>query len=144
MNVIAVRSDGTWYTRPDTTLEREEKDLYLPDRYESAYVVEGIYVRIVKAGKAIGERFVGRYLDAIYGKTCVVYAQDGMSMMDSSTILMPAQTAMDKETAEAFGRALCDFSCIMSVRIGDILILESSETRILRRGDLISQGILLR
>lgn len=77
MNII-VRPYGSCscYCRPDTTWEREDKDFYVPDSVEVLYWAPVVFVRIGKAGKCIGEKFVSRYYDG-YGFGALLYCNDG-------------------------------------------------------------------
>ena len=65
MNIIT-RPQGSdlCYCRPDTTWERENKDFYVPDSVDTLYWTPIVFVRISKAGKCIGNKFVSRYYDA--------------------------------------------------------------------------------
>ena len=65
MNII-VKPYGSdhCYCRPDTTWERENKDFYSPECVNEIHWTPVIFVRISKAGKCIGNKFVSRYYDA--------------------------------------------------------------------------------
>lgn len=66
MNIIVRPSDhDLCYCRPDTTWERENRDYYCPDCLETLEWTPVIFARISKAGKCIGNKFIGRYYDAI-------------------------------------------------------------------------------
>ena len=76
MNII-VKAFGTgrFYCRPDTTWEREDKDLYLPDAVTGYLWTPVLFARISKAGKCIGRKFADRYYDAVsYG--ILLYVKD--------------------------------------------------------------------
>lgn len=66
MNIIA-RPYGSdlCYCRPDTTWEREDKDLYSPEGVCSWNWAPVLFARISKAGKCIGEKFASRYYDGV-------------------------------------------------------------------------------
>lgn len=64
MNIIVKGLSGI-YCRPDTSWERENKDFYLPDEVNACSWAPVIFARISKAGRYIGEKFAGRYYDAI-------------------------------------------------------------------------------
>lgn len=68
MNIVVQRYDGRVECRPDTSWEREDKDLYAPD-FVSGYLYSPVlFARISKAGKCIGSKFAARYYDAVnYG-----------------------------------------------------------------------------
>ncbi|MBR5735590.1 MAG: hypothetical protein IKX60_02195 [Bacteroidales bacterium] len=63
MNIAVLRSSGKYCFRPDTTLNREARDYYLPDGVEAVILTPCIYSRVVKAGKCISVKFAGRYVD---------------------------------------------------------------------------------
>ena len=68
MNIIVITADGHVRCRPDTTWEREDKDIYAPEQVSSYSYSPVLFARISKAGKCIGEKFVDRYYDAVnYG-----------------------------------------------------------------------------
>lgn len=64
MNII-VKTFGKdmFYCRPDTTWERENKDIYAPEFTDGYRYTPVLFARICKAGKCIGEKFAGRYYD---------------------------------------------------------------------------------
>jgi len=76
MNIVVVPfcSDG-YYCRPDTTLEKEPKDYYLPDVVTELSAAPVIFIKITKAGKSIGEKFAGRYYDS-FGAGLLLYAEN--------------------------------------------------------------------
>lgn len=66
MNIIVRPYDGkACYCRPDTTWERENKDLYLPESISAVDWTPIVFARISKAGKCIGAKFASRYYDAL-------------------------------------------------------------------------------
>lgn len=64
MNII-IRHKAGIYCRPDTTWERENKDLYSPDFVKGYSYSPVVFARISKAGKCIGRKFAGRYYDSV-------------------------------------------------------------------------------
>lgn len=95
MNIIIKGSNGI-YCRPDTSWERENKDFYLPEDINAFAWAPVIFARVSKAGKYIGEKFVGRYYDAInFG--AMLYVEDlldggpgsvaGASCADKTSVL---------------------------------------------------------
>ena len=66
MNII-VRPYGSCscYCRPDTTWERENRDIYTPDCIDEWQGTPVVFVRISKAGKCIAPKFASRYYDAL-------------------------------------------------------------------------------
>ncbi len=78
MNII-IRPYGseTCHCRPDTTWERENKDFYSPECVNDLHWAPILFVRISKAGKCIGGKFVSRYYDA-FGFGALMYIGDFM------------------------------------------------------------------
>ena len=66
MNII-VKPYGSdlCYCRPDTTWERENRDLYSPDCVNAWNWTPVLFVRISKAGKCISPKFASRYYDSL-------------------------------------------------------------------------------
>ena len=65
MNIV-IRPYGSkgCYCRPDTTWERENRDFYVPEGIDEIRWTPVAFVRISKAGKCIGAKFVERYYDS--------------------------------------------------------------------------------
>lgn len=111
MNIIVslFGSNGTDYCfRPDTTLEKESFDYYIPDGVSELKYSPVLFVRLCRAGKAIGEKFAGRYYDSggfgvlLYGESIIGSgAAAGLSMASSldKTSLLPFPL-IDKDVLE--------------------------------------------
>lgn len=138
MNIIVVRTDGTFYTRPDTTLSRVPRDFYVPDDISQITAATCTYVNIIKAGKAVPERFVYRYFDAV-GKGILFYC-DGLPHIDwcsyffqnttPASYILPEQMRCISKEIERITRHI-------SVRFGDIVAFENSGPMEFRRGDTV-------
>ena len=114
MNIIVslFGSTGADYCfRPDTTLEKESFDYYIPDGVSELTYSPVLFVRLCRAGKAIGERFAGRYYDSggfgvlLYGESIIGSgAAAGLSMASSldKTSLLPFPL-IDKDVLEKSG-----------------------------------------
>ena len=63
MNIAVLKPSGRYCFRPDTTLNREACDYYLPDGIEEVTLTPCIYSKVIKAGKCISARFAGRHID---------------------------------------------------------------------------------
>lgn len=73
MNIVVRPYGGGFsYCRPDTTWERENRDLYTPDRIGRWDWTPIVFVRICKAGKCVGRKFASRYYDA-FGFGALLY-----------------------------------------------------------------------
>ena len=66
MNIV-VRPYGKdrFCCRPDTSWEREDKDLFMPDNISGYSWAPVLFARISKAGKCIGRKFAARYYDGL-------------------------------------------------------------------------------
>ena len=66
MNII-VRPYGSEFChcRPDTTWERENRDFYSPECVNEIWWTPVVFARVCKAGKCVGNKFVGRYYDGL-------------------------------------------------------------------------------
>ena len=116
MNIIVslFGSNGADYCfRPDTTLEKESFDYYIPDGVSELTYSPVLFVRLCRAGKAIGERFAGRYYDSggfgvlLYGESIIGSgAAAGLSMASSldKTSLLPFPL-IDKDLLENGGNS---------------------------------------
>lgn len=67
MNIIIVpQNNKSFYCRPDSTLIRALDDYFIPDYVESIEIAPVLYIKTFRAGKAIAQRFINRYIDS-YG-----------------------------------------------------------------------------
>jgi len=133
MNLLVFKSDSTYCVRPDTTLERESAEFYIPDGCREVEVRKCIWSRITKAGKAVGEKFIPRYIDSC-GEGYLLYC-NGSPWVDGSSIIKPDTRPLDEASSAILGNALIEITRRTSVRIGDLLMVETSEPVILRPGD---------
>lgn len=83
MNIV-VRSYGSnlCYCRPDTTWERENRDLYSPECVNGWNWAPIVFVRISKAGKCINPKFTSRYYDG-FNFGALLYGCIGNQEVDS-------------------------------------------------------------
>ena len=79
MNIIVKPYDSSLcYCRPDTTWERENKDFYSPECVNEIHWTPVVFIRISKAGKCIGKKFVSRYYDEFgYGALLYCHTEGG-------------------------------------------------------------------
>ena len=149
MNII-VRPQGSdlCYCRPDTTWERENRDLYSPDCVNEWTWAPVLFARVSKAGKCIGKKFVSRYYDGFnFGALLYMGGSDTAqaSCIDHTSILpLPLYNpvVMDNEESifvvqrngeeifrsravrELIEETLCKASQLTSLRIGDFVAVE--------------------
>ena len=91
MNII-VKPYGSdlCYCRPDTTWERENRDLYSPDCVNAWNWTPVLFARISKAGKCISPKFASRYYDSLnFGALLYIGGADvaSGSCVDHTSIL---------------------------------------------------------
>lgn len=75
MNIVVRTAGGHFVVRPDTTLERNSGDLYLPEDVTSLSYTPVLFARICKPGKAVGAAFASRYYDCV-GYGILIYPDD--------------------------------------------------------------------
>lgn len=139
MNIIVslFGSNGADYCfRPDTTLEKESFDYYIPDGVSELTYSPVLFVRLCRAGKAIGEKFAGRYYDSggfgvlLYGESIIGSgAAAGLSMASSldKTSLLPFPL-IDKDVLEKSGN-------IFSLSVNGRSVNEHSVNELLVNGN---------
>lgn len=152
MNIIVQTYGGGICCRPDTTWERENKDLYSPDFIDGYMYTPVLFARIAKAGKCIGEKFAERYYDSVgYGMLLYPAGIFGKSLawascMDHTSVLpFPMYNRITLESpgnrycicldgkeiystncgsADMIGKAISELSRYVSIRIGDMIAIE--------------------
>lgn len=68
MNILVRTYSGKYIVRPDTTWERDNEDVFLPDFVDSVSFTPVLFARICKPGRSVSIRFAERYYDGIgYG-----------------------------------------------------------------------------
>ncbi len=88
MNILIKTKDSDIVTRPDTSLERENRALYLSDDVKYIELCPVIYTKAIKAGKCISENFVERYYNAFnYALLLHIYTEDIDRLKRYSTAL---------------------------------------------------------
>lgn len=157
MNIsVQTFGEGFCYCRPDTTLERENRDFYVPDGISGLMYVPVLFTRIIKSGKCVGEKFAGRYSEGL-GFGMLLYTDDSdtsgkygiavSSCHDHTSILPVGMTAsdtpftMDSGTFRIFmdDECLSGFSADRGTLTGMVgkAVSKISETVSLRIGDLV-------
>lgn len=145
MNIHVVRTDGSWYARPDITLVRDADRFCLPDDCTGALACRCRCIRIDKAGKAVAPRFARRYFSQWAPGICFYgVLEDGSAtpFLDRATWV-----AQDFQPVEALGdvafvpiiEGLERVSRHVSLRIGDLLLFELTTPAPMERGETIDQ-----
>ena len=91
MNIVVKTASGRYIVRPDTTWERDNEDLYLPEFVTKVGFTPVLFARISKPGRSIGEKFASRYYDGI-GFGALLYPED---MIDGSEEGFAAASCLD-------------------------------------------------
>ena len=65
MNIITKTYNGSVLVRPDTTLNRNHEDYFVPEDLVCVGWTPVVFARICKTGKMISEDFASRYFDGI-------------------------------------------------------------------------------
>lgn len=145
------------YCRPDTTWEKESRDLYIPEGVDKVLWAPVVFAKVCKAGKCVSQKFVTRYYDLV-GFGALIYCDDEniafSSCMDHSSLMpMPALNLSvlengegqfvisaadnsfifeaDKNMQISLEEAICNASERVSLRIGDIIAVELTDLKIL-------------
>lgn len=141
------------YCRPDTTWEKEGRDLYIPDAVKKVLMTPVAFARVSKAGKCVSGKFVSRYYDAV-GFGALIYCDEDAiafsSCLDHTSLLpMPLYSPAvfenedntfsltagklhmeyksNADTKTALEEAICKASERVSLRIGDLVAVELSQ-----------------
>ena len=158
MNIV-VKPYGSnlCYCRPDTTWEKEGRDLYIPDGVQKILLAPVTFAKVSKAGKCVSGKFVSRYYDAV-GFGALIYCDEDAiafsSCMDHTSLLpMPLYNPVvleneenvfnvkagdkqftfecNKDIQSSLEDALCKASERVSLRIGDLIAVELSQAEII-------------
>lgn len=172
MNIV-VKPYGSdlCYCRPDTTWERENRDLYSPDCVNEWHWAPVLFARISKAGKCISPKFAARYYDAInFG--ALLYSGGGdvaFSSCADHTSFLPAplynpivlenkenqfevfkdgdlifSSDIEAAAVHMLEDAICKASQLTSLRIGDMVAVELTPMGTLARRAEGTAGIRAR
>ncbi len=146
MNIIVKTYNRGIVCRPDTSWERENKDVYTPDFVCGYGYAPILFARISKAGKCVGAKFAGRYFESInYGLLLYPDLGDGClsDIMDNTSVL--PFPLYDKVTLESGTNVYCVSlggkeiysTCRGSALTLEEVIVEASRYVSLRIGDIV-------
>lgn len=65
MNILVKTAAGKIVVRPDTTWEKDNEDLYVPEFVDSLSWTPVLFARISKPGRSVGLKFADRYYDGV-------------------------------------------------------------------------------
>lgn len=146
--------EGLFYFKPDTTLNRDYTNLYLPHFIKRVEAKELFYIRIDRAGKGIAERYASRYFSKGNYALSISIAPDIFpnaapsqapstapnatpsaaiingsvaNSIDYSFYSMPAEKVEDPQLIEQFCKYIAQITEIISLRTGDIIAIETGK-----------------
>lgn len=93
--------EGLFYFKPDTTLNRDYTNLYLPHFIKRVEAKELYYIRIDRAGKGIAERYASRYFSKGNYALSISIAPDIFPNAAPSVAPSQAPSAMPSQAASA-------------------------------------------
>lgn len=152
MNIIVLTQSGRVVSRPDTSWEKDSRDIYLPDFVKALSLSPVLFVKVTKPGRSISERFASRYHDS-FGFGCLLYAEDLMdshpeayasaSCLDHTSILPADMLPIDRLSEEQDFRIYTDgkeLTCCHALeadQINKAIALATSHCSV-RHGDFIA------
>ena len=146
--------EGLFYFKPDTTLNRDYTNLYLPHFIKRVEAKELFYTRIDRAGKGIAERYASRYFSKGNYALSISIAPDIFpnaassqapsatpsqapsaaiingsvaNSIDYSFYSMPAEKIEEHQLIEEFCKYIAQITEIISLRTGDIIAIETGK-----------------
>ena len=146
--------EGLFYFKPDTTLNRDYTNLYLPHFIKRVEAKELFYIRIDRAGKGIAERYASRYFSKGNYALSISIAPDIFpnaapsatpsaapnttpsaaiinrsvaNAIDYSFYSMPAEKIEEPQLIEEFCKYIAQITEIISLRTGDIIAIETGK-----------------
>ena len=146
--------EGLFYFKPDTTLNRDYTNLYLPHFIKRVEAKELYYIRIDRAGKGIAERYASRYFSKgnyalsisitpdIFPnaapslapsqapsatQSAAIINRSVSNSIDYSFYSMPAEKIEEPQLIEEFCKYIAQITEIISLRTGDIIAIETGK-----------------
>ncbi len=151
MNIVVKTYSGGCIVRPDTTWEKDNADLYVPEFIDGLSFSPVLFARVSKPGRSVGERFASRYYDAV-GCGVLLYPEE---MLDGSETGFARASCLDHTSflpAPMSDKAVlggeCPFRLLSSELLFDSVdfnasmienaIAEATKYIYLRIGDLVA------
>ena len=151
MNIVVKTYSGGCIVRPDTTWEKDNADLYVPEFVEGLSFSPVLFARVSKPGRSVGERFASRYYDAV-GCGVLLYPEEMLdgsetgfaraSCLDHTSFLpapMSDKAVLGGECAfRLFSSDLLFETAVLSASMIENAIAEATKYVYLRIGDLVA------
>ena len=125
MNIIVKPMEGICTCRPDTTWERENKDIYAIPAVESYRFTPVLFVRVSKAGKCVGYKFADRYYDGFNFGVLLYGGMRPGTAADAET--GEALTKEPDSTTELTWSECLDHSSILPFPLYNPIVLDNDE-----------------
>ncbi len=147
MNIITVPyGSEDFYSRPDTSLNRDSNDYFCPEQVTELAASVFIYAKAIKAGKCVSAKFAGRYYSVI-GKGIQLIANNLIGntqcswwtahSLDNSTFITEAEkeaSTVPQEYIEKINAAFEKISQLVSFRTGDYIAVGIEPSAIIEKG----------
>lgn len=142
MNILVLSADGIVSLRPDSGINKNNTDFYVPDGMEEVEFTPVAVARIAKAGKSVEKEFAPRYYDAVnFG---ILVYPSGSTIVDRSSYLpLPLYNTVVLSNPENRFVVTVDgapaFECSVEGIAGRLedAIMKCSLNTSLRRGDYV-------
>ncbi len=122
MNIVVRHLDGTCTCRPDTTWERENKDIYAIPAVNAYKYAPVLFVRVSKAGKCVGYKFASRYYDGFNFGVLLYGGLAGETPVRNARAAEPVP-----EKSELHWSSCLDHSSILPFPLYNPLVLENDD-----------------
>lgn len=134
MNIAVRHLDGTCTCRPDTTWERENKDIYAIPAVCAYRYAPVLFVRVSKAGKCVGYKFASRYYDG-FNFGVLLYG----GLPPGAPVKETPATCTGAETSLLHWSSCLDHSSILPFPLYNPLVLgnEEKEFRLRKNGTIL-------
>jgi hypothetical protein len=152
MNIPVRTYSGGTVVRPDTTWERDDDPLFIPDTLRKVSFTPVVTVTLSRAGRSIGRRFASRYFELL-GAGILLYPEDlidgreegfaeALCMDHTSFIRQPSLKAQEYAFAEIISASVDGEEAFSSEAPSLEMICGTissvSERVYLRRGDILA------
>ncbi|MCD8207414.1 MAG: hypothetical protein LUD72_05715 [Bacteroidales bacterium] len=147
MNIIIQDCKGVISFRPDTTREREGRNLFAPDFVSGYSFAPVLFARVCKVGKLVAPKFATRYYDAVnYGLLLYPETTHGLTAIMDRTSFLPQpmyervvmETGTNVFEIRHNGEPLFSTTTAGGTELIETAVMNASKYMLLRTGDLIA------
>ncbi len=146
MNIIIQDCNGVISCRPDTTREREGRNLFAPDFVGGYSFAPVLFARVCKVGKLVAPKFATRYYDAVnYGLLLYPETPNGLTAIMDRTSFLPQplyNRAVMETGTNVFeilhnGEKLFSTTTAGGTELIEAAVMNASKYMLLRTGDIV-------